>query len=202
MEAYLVAILIVTAIYVLLSLGLTLQYGVARIMNLSYGETLVAASFAAMALYTGAAVNPLLGLLLVVLGLGWWFWSALFAPDVLEITVESALADRDVPGGTAPGRARTETTAGPPDSAASASPEPGRSARIQDSSPKPSAKPAAPGARAARAARSIGSGRPAWISAASIARPLGCHFMLSGRTPLISLISGNRLLMARSARIV
>ena len=51
----------------LVALGLTLQYGVARIMNLSYGETLVAASFAAMALYTGAAVNPLVGLLVVAL---------------------------------------------------------------------------------------------------------------------------------------
>jgi argininosuccinate lyase len=32
--------------------------------------------------------------------------SALFSPDVLEITVESALGDRDVPGGTAPRQVR------------------------------------------------------------------------------------------------
>ena len=30
-------------IYALIAMGLTLQYGVARIMNLSYGESLVAA---------------------------------------------------------------------------------------------------------------------------------------------------------------
>jgi branched-subunit amino acid ABC-type transport system permease component len=34
------------ATYSLLAMGLTLQYGVARIMNLSYGEFLIAAAFA------------------------------------------------------------------------------------------------------------------------------------------------------------
>lgn len=32
--------------YALVAMGLTLQYGVARIMNLSYGEFLIAAAFA------------------------------------------------------------------------------------------------------------------------------------------------------------
>jgi branched-chain amino acid transport system permease protein len=50
----------------LIALGLTLQYGIARIMNLSYGEFLVAAAFGALFLYTGMAVNPVFGLLLVV----------------------------------------------------------------------------------------------------------------------------------------
>ena len=34
--------------YALIAMGLTLQYGVARIMNLSYGEFLIAAAFAAL----------------------------------------------------------------------------------------------------------------------------------------------------------
>ena len=34
--------------YALVAMGLTLQYGVARIMNLSYGELLIAAAFAAL----------------------------------------------------------------------------------------------------------------------------------------------------------
>jgi len=37
--------------------------------------------------------------------------SGLFAPDVLEITVESALAARDIPGGTAPNQVRSAATA-------------------------------------------------------------------------------------------
>ena len=60
--------LVLGGMYALIALGLTLQYGIARIMNLSYGEVLIAAAFAALYLYTGMAVNPLLGLLLVVPG--------------------------------------------------------------------------------------------------------------------------------------
>ena len=52
--------------YALIALGLTLQYGIARIMNLSYGEFLVAAAFGALFLFTGMAINPILGLLLIV----------------------------------------------------------------------------------------------------------------------------------------
>jgi branched-chain amino acid transport system permease protein len=51
--------------YALVAMGLTLQYGVARIMNLSYGELLVAAAFAALWFFTGLSLNPLLGLLIV-----------------------------------------------------------------------------------------------------------------------------------------
>ena len=52
--------------YALIAMGLTLQYGVARIMNLSYGEFLIAAAFAAHWLFTGWAVSPFVGLVLVV----------------------------------------------------------------------------------------------------------------------------------------
>jgi branched-chain amino acid transport system permease protein len=52
--------------YALIALGLTLQYGVARIMNLSYGESLVAAAFGALSLYTGLHLSPLAALLLAV----------------------------------------------------------------------------------------------------------------------------------------
>lgn len=53
-------------IYALIAMGLTLQYGVARIMNLSYGESLVGACFAALSLFTSMSVNPLVGLLVIV----------------------------------------------------------------------------------------------------------------------------------------
>jgi branched-chain amino acid transport system permease protein len=52
--------------YALIAMGLTLQYGVARIMNLSYGELLIAAAFASHWLFTALAVSPFIGLLLVV----------------------------------------------------------------------------------------------------------------------------------------
>jgi len=58
--------LIIGGIYSLIALGLTLQYGVARIMNLSYGEFLVAAALIAFSLYTGMALSPLIGILVVV----------------------------------------------------------------------------------------------------------------------------------------
>ena len=44
--------LVLGGMYALIALGLTLQYGVARIMNLSYGEFLVAAAFGALFIST------------------------------------------------------------------------------------------------------------------------------------------------------
>ncbi len=58
--------LVLGGMYALIAMGLTLQYGIARIMNLSYGEFLIAAAFGALFLFTGMAVNPILGLLLIV----------------------------------------------------------------------------------------------------------------------------------------
>ena len=58
--------LMLGGMYALIAMGLTLQYGVARIMNLSYGEFLIAAAFAAHWLFTGWAISPLVGLAFVV----------------------------------------------------------------------------------------------------------------------------------------
>jgi branched-chain amino acid transport system permease protein len=60
--------LVLGGMYALIALGLTLHYGIARIMNLSYGEVLIAAAFAALYLYTGIAVNPIVGLIVVLPG--------------------------------------------------------------------------------------------------------------------------------------
>ena len=51
--------------YALIAIGLTLQYGVARIMNLANGETLVAGCFIAFWLYATFAISPIAGLLIV-----------------------------------------------------------------------------------------------------------------------------------------
>lgn len=51
--------------YALIALGLNLQYGVARIMNLANGEMLVAGGFAAFWLYTAGQINPVAALIVI-----------------------------------------------------------------------------------------------------------------------------------------
>jgi branched-chain amino acid transport system permease protein len=57
---------ILGGMYAMVALGLTLQYGVSRIMNLAYGEILLAGAFGAYWLYSAHAVGPLVGIFLVV----------------------------------------------------------------------------------------------------------------------------------------
>jgi len=52
--------------YALMSMGMQLQYGVARIMNLANGEFLVAGSFGAFWFFTGAKLSPFFSLIVVV----------------------------------------------------------------------------------------------------------------------------------------
>ena len=52
--------------YALMSMGMQLQYGVARIMNLANGEFLVAGSFGAFWFFTGAKLSPFFSLVVVV----------------------------------------------------------------------------------------------------------------------------------------
>ena len=52
--------------YALIAMGLQLQYGVARIMNLANGEFLVAGAFGAIWLFTGAKLNPILSIFFVI----------------------------------------------------------------------------------------------------------------------------------------
>lgn len=80
--------------YALVAMGLTLQYGVARIMNLSYGEILVAAAFAVFWLFTAAGVNPLLGMVVVVpaaLIASWLIYRVLLLPLVRRAKTRDAL---------------------------------------------------------------------------------------------------------------
>lgn len=71
--------------YALIALGLTLQYGVARIMNLANGENLVLACFCAFWLQAAAAINPLQALFLVVPAafvLNWLIYGIVLTPLV------------------------------------------------------------------------------------------------------------------------
>jgi branched-chain amino acid transport system permease protein len=86
--------LILGGMYAMVALGLTLQYGVARIMNLAYGEFLIAGAFGAYWLYTAHAVNPLLGLIVVVpvaFAVNWAVYQFLLLPLVRRAKSREAL---------------------------------------------------------------------------------------------------------------
>ena len=90
----LIAGLTLGGMYALIALGLTLQYGVARIMNLSHGELMVAAAFAALFLFTTGGVSPLLGLLLIVpaaFAVSWGIYRLLLMPLVKRAPNRDAL---------------------------------------------------------------------------------------------------------------
>jgi len=77
--------LVLGGTYALVALGLTLQYGVARIMNLAYGEIIIAASFATFVLFSSAGLNPVLALVLVVPAgfiLSWLTYAIMMQPLV------------------------------------------------------------------------------------------------------------------------
>jgi branched-chain amino acid transport system permease protein len=86
--------LVLGGMYALIAMGLTLQYGVARIMNLAHGELMIAAAFAALWLFTSAAVNPLLGLFLIVpaaFAISWAIYRLLLTPLVRRAPNRDAL---------------------------------------------------------------------------------------------------------------
>ena len=86
--------LVLGGMYALIAMGLTLQYGVARIMNLAHGELMIAAAFAAFWLFTSTAVNPLLGLFLIVpaaYAVSWAIYRLLLTPLVRRAPNRDAL---------------------------------------------------------------------------------------------------------------
>ena len=75
--------LVLGGTYALVAMGLTLQYGVARIMNLAYGDIIIAASFGAFVLFTALGINPLLGMLIVIPAgfvLSWLIYAVMLQP--------------------------------------------------------------------------------------------------------------------------
>ena len=80
--------------YALIAMGLTLQYGVSRVMNLAYGEFLVVACFATYGLTTVLGVSPILALPIVVpvaFGLSWGVYRWLLLPLVKRAKNQKAL---------------------------------------------------------------------------------------------------------------
>jgi len=71
--------------YALMAMGLQLQYGVARIMNLANGEILIAGAFSTFWFYAGTQTSPLFALFLVVPAafvLNWAVYRVLILPLV------------------------------------------------------------------------------------------------------------------------
>ena len=58
--------IILGGLYALVAIGFNLQYGMARIVNLAYGEFLMGAAFAAFWLFTLFSINPIVGMILSV----------------------------------------------------------------------------------------------------------------------------------------
>ncbi len=57
-----IAGLLLGGIYALIAVGLSLQYGVARVLNISHGEFIMLGSFATWTLFTMFGINPLMSL--------------------------------------------------------------------------------------------------------------------------------------------
>jgi branched-chain amino acid transport system permease protein len=57
--------LLMGGIYALIAMGLSLQYGVARVLNISHGEFIMVGAFAAWILNTVLGINPIISLVIV-----------------------------------------------------------------------------------------------------------------------------------------
>ncbi|MGH1350087.1 MAG: branched-chain amino acid ABC transporter permease [Methyloligellaceae bacterium] len=80
--------------YALIAMGLTLQYGVSRIMNLAYGEFVIGASFVAYVLFVSIGMNPLFLLVIiapVAFAISWVIYRILLTPLVNRARTPEAL---------------------------------------------------------------------------------------------------------------
>ncbi len=76
-----IAGLLLGGIYALIAVGLSLQYGVARVLNISHGEFIMLGAFVTWGLYEGFGVNPLVSLVIcgpIVLIIGFLLYRTLF----------------------------------------------------------------------------------------------------------------------------
>jgi len=87
--------------YALMAMGLQLQYGVARIMNLANGEMLVTGAFGAIWFYTASKFSPVLALIFVIplaFAVNWAIYRVMMLPLVKraknqgQLEVDSILA--------------------------------------------------------------------------------------------------------------
>ena len=86
--------LLLSGTYALVAMGLNLQYGVARIMNLANGEVLILGALASFWLYTTSQISPLLTIILIIpvayIG-NWLIYRYLLIPLVRRSKSQGAL---------------------------------------------------------------------------------------------------------------
>jgi branched-chain amino acid transport system permease protein len=73
--------LLMGGIYALIAMGLSLQYGVARVINISHGEFIMLGAFITWALYSAFGLNPLLSLAIcgpLLFAIGFLLYRTLF----------------------------------------------------------------------------------------------------------------------------
>jgi branched-chain amino acid transport system permease protein len=91
--------LLLGGMYGLIALGLNMQYGVARILNLSYGEYLIGGAFVAFFAIMGQwQLNPLLSLFVsapIAFGLNWLIYQYMMVP-LVERAPDQDVLDADV----------------------------------------------------------------------------------------------------------
>jgi branched-chain amino acid transport system permease protein len=76
---------ILGGLYALVAVGFNLQFGMARIVNLAYGEFLMGAAFAAFWMFTLFGINPIVGMIFsvpVTFGANWLVYRVLMTPLV------------------------------------------------------------------------------------------------------------------------
>jgi branched-chain amino acid transport system permease protein len=86
--------LVLGGTYALVAMGLTLQYGIARIMNLAYGEIVIAAAFLAYVMFSEFGINPVAGLLIAVPAgflLGYGIYTVMMSPLVARAADKACL---------------------------------------------------------------------------------------------------------------
>ncbi|WP_245838224.1 branched-chain amino acid ABC transporter permease [Tropicimonas sediminicola] len=93
--------LVLGGTYALLALGLTLQYGISRIMNLAYGELTLAAAFVLVALFRATGLSPIAAIVMIAPAgyvVGWFLYAVMMRPLVARsgaggrLEVDSILA--------------------------------------------------------------------------------------------------------------
>lgn len=75
--------LVLGGTYALVAMGLTLQYGIARIMNLAYGELTILAALATFVLFSIGGINPILAMAVILPAgfvLGYGIYAVMISP--------------------------------------------------------------------------------------------------------------------------
>lgn len=73
--------LLLGGIYALVAVGLSMQYGVARVLNIAHGEFIMIGAFITWSLFTGFGLNPLVSLVIcgpVVFFIGYFLYRTIF----------------------------------------------------------------------------------------------------------------------------